>query len=108
MLPFFLYFLTGLVTGFHVYTLLALAAYGVPTNSLELISLLGSFLLMVAAYISLFRPHAAARIALIAALLVWTFYAPALAHLIRKKITHTSSVPYLLPGKTPAVERSRA
>jgi hypothetical protein len=105
MLPFFLYFLTGLVTGFHVYTLLALAAYGVPTNSLELISLLGSFLLMVAAYISLFRPHAAARIALIAALLVWTFYAPALAHLVRKKITHTSVVSYPPQARTPESSR---
>lgn len=42
MLPFSLYFAASVITGFHVYTLLALAVYGAPPNPLELVSLLGS------------------------------------------------------------------
>jgi len=83
MLPFCLYFVTAVVTGFHVYTLLALTLYGVALNSLELVSLLGSLLLLISACISLFRPNAAARVALIACLFIWSFYAPATANLVR-------------------------
>ena len=83
MLPFVLYFVTGIVTGFHLYSLLSLAEYGAPLNPLELVALLGSLGLLVAAYVSLFRPYAAARVALIAALAVWCFYAPAIAQVIR-------------------------
>jgi len=78
MLPFCLYFVAGLITAFHVYTLVALAAYGVPINPLEFLSLLGSLSLVTAAYISLFKPYAAARIALVACLVMWSFYAPAI------------------------------
>ncbi|MGB8580269.1 MAG: hypothetical protein WCD47_05565 [Candidatus Sulfotelmatobacter sp.] len=83
MLPFCLYFITGVITGFHVYTLLALTWYGEPLNLLELVSLLGSLLLLISAWISLFRPNVAARVALIACLLIWSFYAPATANLVR-------------------------
>ena len=85
MLPFILYFVTGVATGFHVYTLL-FAAYGAPLNPLELVSLLGSLCLLIAAYISLFRPHAAGRLALIACLLMWCFYGPAIANLVRARL----------------------
>jgi hypothetical protein len=78
MLPFCLYFVAGLITGFHVYSLLALAAYGVPVSPLELLSFLGSLSLIIAAYISLFKPYAAARVALVACLVMWSFYAPAI------------------------------
>ena len=60
MLPFVLYFVTAVVTGFHVYMLLSFVVYGVPINALELFALLGSFCLLIAAYLSLFRPRAAA------------------------------------------------
>jgi hypothetical protein len=86
MLPFVLYFLTAIVTGFHLYSLLSLAEYGAPLNPLELVALLGSLGFLVAAYISLFRPHAAARVALIAALAVWCFYAPAIAQVMRARM----------------------
>jgi hypothetical protein len=84
MIPFFLYFVAGLVTGFHVYTLLALAVLGVPINPLEFVSLLGSLCLLIAAYVSLFKPDAAAKLALIAALAMWSFYGPAIAKSVRK------------------------
>jgi len=93
MLPFVLYFTCAVVTGFHIYTLLALAVYGAPFNPLELLALLGSLALMIAAYMSLFRPYAAARVALIAALALWSFYAPAIARMVRTRIgTSTSTL----------------
>jgi len=86
MLPFLIYFAAGTVTGFHVYTLLSLTVYGAPFNLLEFVALLGSLGLLIAAYVSLFRPYAAARIALIAALATWSFYGPAVAKIIRSRL----------------------
>lgn len=86
MLPFCLYFVAAMITGFNLYTLLAMTLYGVPFNPLELVSLLGSFCLMIAAFISLFKPHAAAKVALVASLLIWSFYGPAIAKLVRTKV----------------------
>jgi len=91
MFPFCLYFCTGVITGFHVYTLVALAVYGAPFNPLELLSLLGSLCLLIAAYVSLFKPYAAARLALIACLAIWCFYGPAVAKTIRTKFDKQSS-----------------
>jgi hypothetical protein len=91
MLPFLLYFITAVITGYHVYSLMSLAAYGAPVSPLEFVALLGSLCLLICAYISLFRPVIAAKIALIAALFIWSFYAPALANLIRVKV-HDRSV----------------
>jgi len=85
MLPFILYFVTSIITALHLYTLLALAIYGVPVSPLEFVALLGSLLMLIAAYISLFRARIAAQIALIAALLLWSFYAPAIAHRLRSE-----------------------
>lgn len=91
MLPFCLYFVAGLITGIHVYTLLVLALYGAPANPLELAALLGSLCLLIAAYLSLFKPRAAARLALIACLAAWSFYGPAIAKSIRPKLHGQSS-----------------
>jgi len=82
MIPFFLYLAAGAVTGFHVYTLLMLAVLGAPVDPLELVSLVGSLCLIVAAYLSLFKPHAAARLALLASLAIWCFYGPAIARTV--------------------------
>ena len=92
MLPFILYLVTAVVTGFHLYSLLSFALYGAPFNLLELLSLLGSFCLLIAAYVSLFRPHAGGRLALIACLVMWCFYAPALAKLVRTKLASPAVV----------------
>lgn len=83
MLPFVLYFIAALITAFHLYGLLSLVTYGLPINPLAVIALCGSLVLLLAAYISLFRPGAAAKIALIAALALWSFYAPGIASLVR-------------------------
>jgi hypothetical protein len=95
MLPFIIYFVTAVVTGFHLYTLLSLAVYGVPINPLQLIALLGSLCLLIAAYVSLFRPLAAARLALIALLVIWCFYGPAIARTVRNSVLNQMVLPYL-------------
>jgi hypothetical protein len=92
MLPFFLYFVTGLVTGFHICILLSLALYGAPANPFELLALLGSFCLLIAAYLSLYQPYIAARVALLASLAVWSFYGPAIANLVRTKLAAPRAV----------------
>jgi hypothetical protein len=92
MFPFCLYFAASVITGFHVYMLLAPAIYGAPSNPLELVSLLGSFGLLLAAYLSLFNPHAAAKLALIACLTIWCFYGPAIAKSVRTKFGKQRSV----------------
>src|SRR5579863_10783135 len=92
MLPFCLYFIVALLTGFHVYSLLALTLYGVPFNPLELVSLLGSLGLLIAAGISLFKPTAAAKVALIASLLVWSFYGPTITRVVRNKLNHPAVI----------------
>lgn len=86
MLPFFLYFTAGVITGFHVYTLLSMTLYGIAFNPLELVSLLGSLGLLIAATISLFKPYAAAKVALLACLSIWSFYGPAIANLVRTRV----------------------
>jgi hypothetical protein len=101
MFPFFLYFVTALVTGFHVYTLMALTVYGAPFNPLELVSFLGSLALLIAAYVSLFKPQAAAKTALLACLGIWSFYGPAIAKTARtrlhKQVSCLVSGPSALP-----------
>jgi hypothetical protein len=90
MFPFVIYFAAAVITGFHIYSLLAMTVYGIPFNVLEVTSLLGSFVLLVAAFTSLFKPPSAARVALIACLLMWSFYGPAIANLVRAKLgTHS-------------------
>ena len=92
MLAFAIYFVAGTITGYHLYTLLSFAPYGAPFNLLELLALLGSFCLLIAAYVSLFRPHAAARVALIACLVMWSFYGPAIAKIVRTRFAKPAAV----------------
>jgi hypothetical protein len=92
VLPFCLYLSAGLITGFHVYALLSSVVYGIPIDPLEIVSLLGSFCLVIAAYVTLFKPRAAAKVALLACLAIWCFYGPAIAHTVRTKLIKPSSV----------------
>jgi len=86
MLPFFLYLIAGAVTGFHVYSLLTLTVLGAPSHPLEFVSLVGSLGLVVAAYLSLSKPYAAARLALLASLAIWLFYGPATARAVETRL----------------------
>ncbi len=103
MLPFVLYFVTAMFTGYHLYLLMSLVVYGVPVNPLELLGFAGSFALLIAAYVSLFRPRAAARIALIACLALWCFYAPAIVNFVHARIHKPASVSELVSPRACAV-----
>jgi hypothetical protein len=92
MLPFILYFVTAVLTGFHLYALLSFTLYGAPFNLLELVALLGSFCLLIAAYVSLFRPRTAGQLALIACLAMWCFYGPAIGQIVRTSLVKHASV----------------
>lgn len=83
MLPFVLYAATGGVTGCHIYFLLVLGRYGVPQNIWEFVALLLSLCIVICAYISIYRPILAARIALVSALGMWCFYGPAIVATVR-------------------------
>ncbi len=98
MLPFFLYLIAGGLTGFQVYSLIALAAYGAPVSPLEYLSLLGSLALIVAGYLSLFKPRVAARVALLAALTIWCFYAPATLNSVRARLADHGAAPRVEKG----------
>lgn len=100
MLPFFLYFAAGMVTAIHLLSLLSVSAYGGPFNPLELVALLGSVGLLVAAYVSLFKPYAAARVALIASLAIWSFYGPAIARTLRTRTSPAVFTPAVLSTPT--------
>jgi hypothetical protein len=68
-----------LCCGHRIPYLYATGPTGRPFNPLELVALLGSVCLWIAAYVSLFRPQIAARIALLAALAICSFYGSAIA-----------------------------
>lgn len=101
MLPFVLYFLGGALTALHVYMLLSLTVLGAPHNALEFISLLGSLGLLVASYLSLFKPREAAQAALPASLVSWCFYGPAMLATLRSGRHH--QIPQLRVALLPYV-----
>jgi hypothetical protein len=83
MLPFFLYLSAGAITGFH---LMLLATVEPQPHPLLFVSLAGSVCLVVAAYLSLFKPDAAAKLALLASLTICCFYGPAIAKTVDTKL----------------------
>ncbi len=100
MLPFSLYVITGVLTGVHLYLLLVFTVYTPAAALLEWVAMLGSLCLLVAACVSLFKPRVAARIALIACLLIWAFYAPATVRTVRTKVLkHSVPTEHSVPGK---------
>jgi hypothetical protein len=104
MLPFSLYFVTAVVTGFHMCVLLSFVVYGVPANPLELVSLLGSFCLLIAAYLSLYKPRAAGRLALLACLAMWCFYAPAIVNVVRAKFAKPAALSQMISPRPVRVQ----
>ena len=76
-MPFLLYAITGMATGAQVFRLVMWAVWGRPSHPLEHVSLLGSVVLIGAAFFSLWRGRQAAWVALIATLCMWSFYGAA-------------------------------
>ena len=73
MLSFVLYLSTGIITAIPVWYAISWGVWG-PTSTLEIISLLGSLVLIIAAFKSLSNRALAARMACIAVLAVWPCY----------------------------------
>ena len=86
-LVFLLYFVAAVTTGLHI---LLLSGANNSLHPLQMVGLFGSLGLLIAAYLSLFQPDAAAKIALLASLLLWCFYGPAIAKAMSAKV-HTPS-----------------
>lgn len=92
--------MAGALTGVHLYLLLAFTVYSPAANRLEWAALAGSLCLLVAACVSLFKPRAAAQIALIACLLIWAFYAPATVRTVQTTVLkHRVAREHSVPGK---------
>ncbi|MBZ5551272.1 MAG: hypothetical protein LAO21_01030 [Acidobacteriia bacterium] len=87
MLPFLLYLTAGVVTGVPVLYALGWAVWGAPISTWKYVSLLGSLVLVFSAYVSLVRAHAAARLALVGAIMVWSFYLPGIIGLTAAKLS---------------------
>ena len=97
MVPFLLYAITGVSTGAQVFRLMMWGVWGRPVAGLEGISLLGSLVLLVAAFVSLSRARRAAWVAFVATLLMWTFYGPVVVVSLRG-IARASQLVYFLPA----------
>ena len=79
MFAFTIYLATALATGVQVYWRLMWAIWGAPTHTVQFISLGGSCALLLGSGVALFRPKAAAVIALFGSLLISSYYVPAVA-----------------------------
>ena len=78
MRAFLLYGLTAGITGWDLLYLLVRSAWGAPVHVLEYVAGIGAILLLISAYLSLWKRRIAAQLALAAALAEWAFYLPAL------------------------------
>jgi hypothetical protein len=73
-----LYLLTGAATAIPVVWALGWAVWGAGVSITEYVSLFGSLILVVSAMVSSSKRAFAARLALIGAIAVWSFYMPAI------------------------------
>jgi hypothetical protein len=87
MVSLLLYLFTGIVTAIPVLYALGWAVWGAGTSPLEYISLLGSLILVISAFLGLSSRRLAARLALVGALGVWSFYLPAIVVAVRIRLT---------------------
>ncbi len=87
MVSLLLYLLAGIATAIPVVYALGWAVWGAGTSPLEYISLLGSLILVFAAFLSLRNRRFSARAALIGALCAWSFYLPAVIVALRVRLS---------------------
>ena len=82
-----LYVLTGIATAVPVVWALSWAVWGAGTSLTEYLSLFGSFILIVAGLVCLSNRRSAARVALVGAVAIWSFYLPAIMGLVKIRLT---------------------
>lgn len=86
-MAFLLYLLTAIVTALPVLFTLGWAAWGAPVSVWQYVSLLGSCLLVLAAFVSVNHRRIAARIAVVAVAAIWCCYLPAVASVVHARLT---------------------
>lgn len=86
-MAFLLYLLTAIITALPVLFTLGWAVWGAPVSVWQYVSLLGSCLLVLAAFVSVTRRRIAARIAVVAVAAIWCFYLPAVASVVNARLT---------------------
>ena len=82
-----LYLLTGFATAIPVVWALGWAVWGAGVSITEYVSLLGSLILVTAAAVGSSKRVAAARLALVGALAVWSFYMPGIVGIASSRLT---------------------
>ena len=82
--PCLLYLTTGILSGGEIYSTVIWGIWGRPTHPTELIALIGSLVLIVAAFRSLWSPKRAAWFALFATLTQWVYFGPSVNWLFRE------------------------
>jgi hypothetical protein len=87
-MPRLLYLLTGIATAIPVVWALGWAVWGAGTSPTEYLSLLGSLVLAASAAIGARR--VAARMALVGAMAVWSFYLPSIVGVARIRLSDRS------------------
>lgn len=86
-MAFVLYLITGIATAVPVVYALGWAVWGAPISATEYISLFGSLLLVLAAFITFVNRRHAARCAFAGVIAVWSFYLPQIYGVVRMKLT---------------------
>lgn len=106
-----LYLFTGAATAIPVVWALGWAVWGAGVSITEYVSLLGSLILVASAAVSSSRRTFAARLALIGAVAVWSFYMPALWVSLNTRLSDQElglAVLLWTPSTSPLVVHQRA
>lgn len=82
-----LYLLTGIATAIPVVWALGWAVWGAGTRPTEYLSLFGSLILVVSAFISLADRRSAARLALLGVVAIWSFYLPTTVGVLKSRLS---------------------
>ena len=82
MIPFVLLFLTAVLTGWQLFYRIMLGIWGVPNHWFHGVSLLGSVVLLVASYISMWSRRTGFKIALVGLFAVGVTFVPSLPGLV--------------------------
>ncbi len=82
MIPFALLFITAVLTGWQLFYRIMLAVWGVPSHWLHSVSLVGSFVLLVAAYTAAWSRRTGFRVALVGLVAIGISFVPGLTSLV--------------------------
>ena len=82
-----LYLLTGIATAIPVVWALGWAVWGAGTSPTEYLSLCGSLVLVLSSLVSLANRRSAARLALLGAFAIWSFYLPTILGVVKSRLS---------------------